>query len=409
MSLQPPYEPFTFLLRSLTYTSTTTMADPLLSSLCTICHIHTPKYTCPRCSVQTCSLPCVRRHKLWSSCSGTRDPTIYKPRSELLTPSGVDHDYNFLHGIEHQIQRSEKEIVEERGIIHRDELKDARLGKQDGRPHGPSRSKSKQAPGEECIKAMLKMMGTRVHRAPKGMQRNAVNGTSWSKNNRQINWQVEWMRNAGTTRQLGKVLNHKSIAYHYDEWYEEDRRSRMTEEERRALKKRKAVEIKDRATKRARHNSNLPTDLTISSRLQDPGTGAWRFDSPSSSQTNLTPAFSPDTYCRINNHQLYLLRPLTSSKFPKILVPIEPNQPLSEILQKRDVVEFPTIYVFEEPIASLPVGFMLEEEYLVATGQSTACVLESGSSGSDSSTDEDEDVEEASSRDIDMEDGEVTG
>ena len=380
------------------------MADPLLSSLCTICHISPPKYTCPKCSVQTCSFPCVRRHKLWSSCSGVRDPTVYKTKEELQTPAGVDHDYNFLHSIEHRVQRAEREVVEEKGIISYKELEEARNGKVTDNLRGlRHRGPPRQAPGEECIKTMLKMMGTRLHRAPKGMQRNLDNGTNWSKKNRSINWQIEWMRNGGKKRQLGNMLSNKSIAYHYDNWVEGDKRARMTDDEVKSLKKRKAAEVKERSAKRTKIDGASTMEWCTSSRLQNPKTGAWNVVPQQGSPTNVTLPFAPDTYVRVNEHSLYLLRPLTSKKFPKVLSPIHVDLPLSEVLRRRDVVEFPTIYVFEEPIDALPDEFMLEKDYLVATGQ----IVESSDGDSESSESNSEEDSDEQDSDSALEDGEV--
>ena len=35
------------------------------------------KYRCPRCLMKTCSLPCVKQHKLTYGCSGQRDKTAF--------------------------------------------------------------------------------------------------------------------------------------------------------------------------------------------------------------------------------------------------------------------------------------------------------------------------------------------
>ena len=35
---------------------------------CAVCVTAAAKYKCPRCFVQTCSLPCVRRHKEETKC-----------------------------------------------------------------------------------------------------------------------------------------------------------------------------------------------------------------------------------------------------------------------------------------------------------------------------------------------------
>lgn len=49
------------------------------SKECEICHAEDWKYTCPRCLIHTCSVPCVKKHKLDTQCSGERDKTAYVP------------------------------------------------------------------------------------------------------------------------------------------------------------------------------------------------------------------------------------------------------------------------------------------------------------------------------------------
>lgn len=321
-----------------------------------------------------------------------------------MTPSGIDHDYNFLHSIEHRVERSEKEIIEERGLVTRDELRNSDEDGLNSRHRKPQHQIPKQPPGRECINTKLKMMGTKVHEAPKGMKRNTENETTWSKRNREIFWQVEWMREAGTTRCLRKILANKSIGFYYDEWQEEDRRLRMSKEEKTIDKKRKATEHKQRLGKRVKTESMAKTDLSTVSRLQNFATGAWDVEVSSSLRTNITLPFSAEAYCRKYDHQLFLLRPLTSSKYSRVLVPIDPTKSLGDILRRRDVVEFPTIYVFEEAIGDVPDGFMTEERFLKVTGQA-------GGEKSDVSDTSSEDASEddTSSDGLDLEDGEIEG
>ena len=172
--------------------------DPLLSSLCTICHIDPPKYTCPRCYVNTCSLTCSKRHKIWASCSGLRDPTRFKPMSELATPAGIDHDYNFLRTIETRLERSEKLLVEEIQTVTKAEL--------DCERRGQDYQSGKEEKGEACVAKMLRDMRCRVVTAPRGMRRNKENTTVWNRKHRTIFWQVEWLRGDHAERTLYRAL-----------------------------------------------------------------------------------------------------------------------------------------------------------------------------------------------------------
>lgn len=333
-----------------------------------------------------------------------RDPTVFVPRSKLATPSYIDHDYNFLHSIEHRIERSEKEIIEDRRLLRRKDLEDARKGQGEYAENGRSRQERK-APGEESIDALMRSKDIRVHKAPKGIRRNIENTTSWSKGNRDINWQVEWMRQGGTERALGKILGNKSLAWYYDIWCEEERKLRMTDEERRADKKRKGLHNRQRQAKRQKTDSeeNIQLELSSSIVLQDPKLATWSLNT--GPHTNLTPAWSPDTYCREYNHQLFLLRPHTPSSLPKVLAPINPQMSLTDILRQRDILEFPTIYVFETPVKKLPSQYMLEEDFLVHNGQTNMRLNASayGSNTQVSSEDEKESCT-SSNEDEEMED-----
>ncbi|KAJ3723298.1 hypothetical protein C8R42DRAFT_539567, partial [Lentinula raphanica] len=41
--------------------------------LCKICNARYAIYTCPRCKIKTCSLPCSSNHKSSTGCSGERN------------------------------------------------------------------------------------------------------------------------------------------------------------------------------------------------------------------------------------------------------------------------------------------------------------------------------------------------
>ena len=53
---------------------------------CQVCSENEAKYKCPACSMQTCSLPCVSKHKLNERCSGKR------PRSDYIKVSEFSDD-----------------------------------------------------------------------------------------------------------------------------------------------------------------------------------------------------------------------------------------------------------------------------------------------------------------------------
>jgi len=379
--------------------------DPLLSLLCTICHIDPPKYTCPRCYVQTCSLICSKRHKLWASCSGVRDPTVFKPMSELATPSGIDHDYNFLYSIEHRIERSEKLLVEDLEIVSKGELDRARKGEDE---ESWKRRHEKEAPGEVCVAKMLSEMGCRVLTAPKGMRRNKENTSGWNKRHRTIHWQVEWIREKSVGRTLYRALGDKAIGEVYDLMREEERRMGLSPEEKKAEKKRKANDIKAAVKKAKVDASHIPEHTTIPL-LQDSESGTWSFTPTYTSIPDISQAESPklEPAIRPRNYHLYLHRPLTPSSFPKVLVPLDPDKTLTDLLRKREVLEFPTIYVLDEPPEDIPEKFMLEKHYLTSIGKAPAEDSETDTDVSHSSEDESSSSSSGEDSDVSIEEGEI--
>ena len=135
--------------------------------------ISPPKYRCPRCQIRTCSLPCTKRHKVWYSCSGQRNPAAYKAKNELATPAGIDQDYNFLRGVERVLEQAEERFSTD-GIG--DEKSNGR-----GRADAVEQKRSGPKKGEVALGKALGRSGVKVERAPVGMGRAKENGTFFSK------------------------------------------------------------------------------------------------------------------------------------------------------------------------------------------------------------------------------------
>ncbi|GFR69814.1 LOW QUALITY PROTEIN: box C/D snoRNA protein 1-like [Elysia marginata] len=71
-------------------------------SKCQVCCFAAAKYRCPRCEKQTCSLPCVKQHKISSGCSGERDKTAFVDMS-LYSDKDLLNDYRFLEDAERKL------------------------------------------------------------------------------------------------------------------------------------------------------------------------------------------------------------------------------------------------------------------------------------------------------------------
>lgn len=344
-------------------------------------------------------------------CNGIRDPTVFLPISEVATPWGLDHDYNFIHGIETRIQRSEKVLIEDLELVSKEELERARTGETVGEFNRRiGKKNNNEPPGEACIERMLNKECIRVIKAPKGMRRNKENTTCWHKKQRTIVWQVEWIRE-GNRRSLYRALSNKPIGDFYDAMCEEERKLNLTEEERREEKriekKRRADDQREQLAKKARIESEA-SDLTTVPLLQDPDTGAWNMIPFISTLDDITMAEAlsiPPPKPR--NYNLYLHRPLTPASFPKVLVPISPTKPIIEHLRNRDVLEFPTIHVLPSTTESLPDGFMLEEEFLKAIGDKSKGDMDAEMSDSDDTSSDDSSSSDESDSDESVEDGEI--
>ncbi|KAL8931063.1 MAG: hypothetical protein Q9208_000165 [Pyrenodesmia sp. 3 TL-2023] len=303
------------------------------------------------------------RHKQWASCSGLRDPTAYIKRSELATPKGIDHDYNYLTSIERQIDTAERDC-ESRGILLFDES-----------------AKSKRnhpVKGAVALENAIKQRRVVVDKAPKGISRQKQNATYWDKRAKRIVWTVEWVHKNGN-REIGKFPESETMENAY---------IKLT-----TTKVKKEVAEEERPRKKHKSNSGAPgpptlpiepvhEDLPIKSSVSPtshaPPIQKLENNDPSDEPTDQKDQTSPSQ--DHSNDQLplpptrpnqasppplnfYLLLPSTPTSY-RVLVPLSPSDTLSTALTDRLVLEFPTIYALKQPHDKLPTGFMKEEDYL---------------------------------------------
>lgn len=400
------------------------MADPLLNTLCSICHISTPKYTCPGCNSHTCSLACNKKHKSWANCSGKRDPTAYMPAAKLKTAAGVDHDYNFLSSIERERERNQREIIDERKLFSEKELgqlddpfsfrkqwfgenvhfqpvndaprhfgSDSEEGDAD---EGEGRSNRRNIPARasQLTRTLRNRLGSeniQVVQMPVGMTRQRENTTSWNRRTRRINWCVEWMmygddgegeerfkkhsrirHKALETTPLYRALGN-SILWHKKGQQAEDDAADDDEIEVARAGRRNRVLIRE--VKESRHRSagaaqdsasgTWPTNTKYPT--QNPFTGTWASDSGASATS-----WQPDEEIEARKwHRFYLLRPLTVAGKPRELIPVDGADDLSVALRGRTVVEFPTIYVLP-PSDSSPTTPLLPEGHILGSTERRA-------------------------------------
>lgn len=136
------------------------MSLPVLTQLCPICYTCPPKYRCPRCSMQTCSLECSQAHKLRASCSGVRDPAKYISAREIKS-STVDMDFNFLK----TVQKTHDDGVYKLAKLEKGKPKTSRRKLEAGkRKKGLNKARDR---------------GVDVRKLPSWMERSERNKTRW--------------------------------------------------------------------------------------------------------------------------------------------------------------------------------------------------------------------------------------
>ncbi|KAI1245227.1 hypothetical protein MGN70_012117 [Eutypa lata] len=405
------------------------MADPLLTSLCGICRVQSPKYKCPRCGTRTCSLPCIKKHKNWSSCNGERDPTVYIPVSKLRTDAGIDHDYNFLTKIERSVEIAEKILRDERDILPQEDNntqqpnKRARLHK--GRSRGRVTLNENSRRWDRNSLQRLQRLGIRVSSVPFGMSRSKDNKSSWNKRTNSINWQVEWMvldsatstENDATPkpkRIMHKLLDQtplyvgfaNSMGYYLYQQMNDQQRS----EEKKARKKQQTVQ--EEKARMEREAANFGQDAESSawntqpSSLQNHATTAW------ARSEQLSDKIDPVDERQKNDYQFFYQKPIKRSRDPEKLIPLEPTETLASILPGIEVVEFPTIVVLPTG-SNIPDGYAIENKpkpkaKTASKKRKTSALVDYGSDEEDGEDNDDEGVEDGEVSDQDMVDDDTT-
>ncbi|CAN1343846.1 Box C/D snoRNA protein 1 [Linum perenne] len=136
--------------------------------LCVECQEKQSKYKCPGCSLRTCSLPCVKSHKLRTGCSGKREVAPFIPISQF-DDNTLLSDYNFL---------EEVKRVADAGQRMRSQL---RAYPQYRLPHHL-----------KCLKSVASSRKTNLMLLPSGMSRRDKNQTRYDQRKKLILWTVEW-------------------------------------------------------------------------------------------------------------------------------------------------------------------------------------------------------------------------
>ncbi|KAI6798880.1 hypothetical protein KC363_g2296 [Hortaea werneckii] len=357
-----------------------------LSDLCSTCYTEQPKYRCPRCQTQTCSLPCYKKHQQRASCNGKRDPAAYQKKSQLATASGLDRDYNYLKGVERHIDTASQE-AEDRGI---------------GAKNATSKNVLRGWRADSALQRYLVQNNINIEHAPKGMSRQKNNQTRPTKSNR-IVWTVEWLAGDGQRSLQHDCTESDSIISLYETHLADlshvegqPRGSKRKRVETSSAKQPPQPETKpegglERTSEKAAPGATAP--LTLGNSESEPqanaGTSLDTGESapketsspapttehqPSTLSQDPTQSTGTDTPERPANREpryFYLLKTGTSST-SKVLLPLKEEASLTASLKDQTVQEYPTILLLAQSPEELPSGYILLEEYLKAQASEDA-------------------------------------
>lgn len=342
-----------------------------------------PKYRCPRCKTQTCSLPCYKRHQQRASCNGQRDPAAYLKRSEWATPSGIDRDYNYLKSVERHVDRTGQD-VRERGITSN------HAGRGGERGTAGNKKVSKAWVPGSALQKYLSDNDVRVEKAPTGMSRQKANLTRVT-NKGNVMWTVEWITKDGKKSVDGENSEGRQIRELWGEVMAKRLNVEKGKKRKREGEKQIASQSSEKPQSEQQATSNDPAEGTSPSAIkstevdqlpmpQETAAGSTTDQLledplpavPTEGQTQPPPeadakaSSDPDKGSEAVDEPIpehfYLIRPFTASK-SVVLIPLDPSKSLTENLKGQTVLEFPTIYVLPEQSDSLPTGFQLSDEY----------------------------------------------
>lgn len=249
-------------------------------------------------------------------------------KSQWATPSGIDHDYNYLKSVERHI----------------DEAADNVRHTSDG--HGEvTRHVQRQWRDDSSLQRYLSKHKIDVQHAPAGMSRSRSNKTRVTQTGK-VFWTVEWADMHGVKLVENDCGDNSSISDLHT-----------------AFLARHAKE------KRRLHAASGETS-----------TKRRRTDEPISTQSGVTPihdesaekASTPDSTLAQNSDEVaknpallhyYLQIPNTKTK-TTVLIPLDKTQSLTSCLSERTLQEYPTIFALPLDMEELPDDFMLEQAYL---------------------------------------------
>lgn len=150
--------------------------------LCAMCTHEYAKYTCPGCSMRTCSAACSSSHKSRMSCTGERNKVTYVPMNDYTWGKMMD-DYVFLEDMGRKVGDWGAEIV--RGGY----MAGNANGRGRGNLRGQGRTRGRGRVGSggsgqpktkrDILKMQLEARDIEMDLLPVGMERRQLNQSTW--------------------------------------------------------------------------------------------------------------------------------------------------------------------------------------------------------------------------------------
>ena len=298
----------------------------------------------------------------------------------------MDRDYNYLKGVERQIDVAGQE-AEDRGI---------------GAKNVTSKNVLRGWRADSALQRYLVQNNINIEHAPKGMSRQKNNQTRPTKSNR-IVWTVEWLTADGQRTLQHDCTESDSIISLYETHLADlshvegqPRGSKRKRVETSSAKQPPQPDIKpegnlERTSEKAASGATAPHTLGDSesepqgeadasfttgdsapkeTNSSAPTTG---HQPPTISQapTDPTNTDTPEQPANQEPRYFYLLKTGTSST-SKVLLPLKEEASLTASLRDQTVQEYPTIILLAHSPEKLPSGYILLEQYLKAQASEDA-------------------------------------
>ncbi|XP_045818862.1 box C/D snoRNA protein 1-like [Trifolium pratense] len=135
---------------------------------CEECKSNPSKYKCPGCSIQSCSLPCVKAHKLRTGCTGKRNRTQFVPISQF-NDNILLSDYNLLEEVK-RVAEAASRTRSKLGMYTNFKL-----------PHYL-----------KSLQNAARSRRTKLLFLPNGMSQREKNRSQYDHRKKSINWTIEW-------------------------------------------------------------------------------------------------------------------------------------------------------------------------------------------------------------------------